>query len=73
MDGLSVQFEKQTCFSPAFAALKQFLRIVAGLAALLNSALDILYAYTTIYVLEMIFLVTCVLILVKILITICVG
>ena len=49
------------------------MRAIAGLLALVNSALDILYAYTTIYVLEAMFIATCVLVVVKVLITMCIG
>jgi len=75
-DGLNnseVEFEKGSWFSKACFGLRQTFRTIAGCIALLNSVLDILYAYTTVYVLEGIFILTCVFLLVKLVVMIILG
>jgi hypothetical protein len=60
-------FDQRSCFSKGCEAFIRIFKIGAACLALLNCVLDILYAYKTIYVMQKIFVVTCVMLGVRIL------
>jgi hypothetical protein len=60
-------FDQRSCFSKGCEAFIRIFKIGAACLALLNCVLDILYAYKTIYVMQKIFVVTFVMLGVRIL------
>ena len=72
-EGGTSHFEQRSCFSSTCDTIVRILKTGAACLALLNGALDILYAYKTTYVLQTIFLVTCVLLGVRVLTVLAVG
>lgn len=72
-DASKSQFEQRSCFSSTCEAFVRVLKAGAAGLALLNCVLDILYAYKTIYVLQTIFIITCVLLGIRLLMVLAVG
>ena len=58
--------KKKTCFTPACELFRFFFRWTTSVIALLNNVMDILYAYSTIYVSQTIFFATVVLLLIRV-------
>ena len=71
--GKGAEFQKHACFGTCFGSLRKFVNVIGAFAALINVILDIFYAYTTTYMIKMIFLITCGLILVRIIVIFLVG
>lgn len=64
--GLGSDFRRKTCFTPGCEAARYIFRWLTSVVAVLNNALDILYAYSTIYVSQSIFFFTCALLLIRV-------
>ena len=69
----NAEFKRGGCFGPACEAFRKLIRYLAGIIALCNASLDILYAYTTIYVIQSMFFLTCALLLLRLLISTIIG
>lgn len=67
------QFGKKHWYTSTCDWFRTIFHIISAIFALGNSILDILYAYTTIYIIEMIFFITCGVILLKVVVTIFIG
>ena len=71
--GGSAEFEKHACFKPCCASIRWSINLFGAFAALVNVILDVFYAYTTTYTIKMIWMITCILIVVRILVIFLVG
>jgi len=72
-DGGTSHFDQRSCFSSTCEASVRVFKMGVACLALLNCVLDILYAYKTTYVMQTIFLITCVLLGVRVLTVFAVG
>jgi len=71
--GPPVEFERRTCFTPAFEGIRYTFRWLAGLVAMMNYIFDILYAFDSVFVAQAIFLTVCALIVLRIVLSLLVG
>jgi len=69
----NAEFEKHACFRPCCASIRWMINLIGAFGALVNVILDIFYAYTTSYTIKMIFIITCGLILTRIIVIFLVG
>lgn len=66
-------FDKSFCFQPFCVSVRRLINLIGAIAALINLALDIVYAYKIPYVMKMIFIITCIFILLRIIFTFVAG
>ena len=69
----NAEFEKHWYFSSSCVSIRRFINFIGAITALLNVALDIVYAYKINYVLKLIYVLTCVFIVVRIVFTLGFG